>query len=339
MTSMTAALPSRHSTLLAPISLTLGIGTSLVAASDALPTGAARLVVLTIGLSLAFHGYQSLGRMRWGLDWDPVFWLASAWIVLVIGLAVLAPLLPFDDYQDTVSGMQNPSLASPDLFSRHPLGTDVSGLDLAARIVYGARVSLMLSIIAALTGLVVGGLIGMVAGLWRGGVDATIGVVNDALLAFPGLVLLLAIASVLPRNSFNIAIALGILAIPINVRISRANTLKVAEESFVEASRTMGFSRLRILIRDVMPNVVPSLVTYALILMALLLVAEASLSYLGLGVQLPTPSWGNMVAEGDGGRFLKAPHVVLVPGIALFLSVFSFNIVGDRLRRKWELDG
>lgn len=315
-----------------------GLTVAIVAAGDVLGSGALRGALLVLGLVAAYRGYRGVGRRAWGSEWDALYWLSMSWIVLVVLVAVLAPLLPLDGYKDTVLGLDNPSLATPNLFSAHPLGTDVSGLDLLSRVVYGARVSLLMAIVAALLGLVIGGFIGMVAGLWRGRTDGVVGLLNDSLLAFPPLVLLLAMAAVMPRNAFNIAIALGILAIPVNVRLSRANTLAIAEEKYVEASRVMGFSRLRVLFRDVMPNVVPALVTYALLLMALLLVAEASLSYLGLGVQLPLPSWGNMIAEGDDGRFARAPHIVMVPGAALFLSVLAFNIVGDRLRRKWDLN-
>ena len=190
-----------------------------------------------------------------------------------------------------------------------------------------------------LIGLVVGGLIGMISGYLGGKVDWALGILNNTLLAFPPLVLLLALATVMERDARNIAIALGILAIPVNVRLARANTLAVAEQGFVTAARAMGASRRRVLFKELLPNVAPPLVSYGLVLMALLIVAESSLSYLGLGVQPPNPSWGNMIAEGNGGQFENYPHVVLVPGLVVFLTVFAFNLVGGRARSRWDRVG
>jgi peptide/nickel transport system permease protein len=175
-----------------------------------------------------------------------------------------------------------------------------------------------------------------VAGTRRGWLDRALSTANNAFLAFPPLVLLLALAAVMERDSRNIALALGALSIPVNLRLARANAMTVAQEEFVEAARVMGASRTRIVIREILPNVLPPLLSYALIVMAVLLVAEASLSYLGLGVQAPEPSWGNMIAEGEGGMFEDHPHLVLVPGGAMFATVLAFNLVGERLRQKWE---
>jgi peptide/nickel transport system permease protein len=270
---------------------------------------------------------------------DVALWLAAAWIVVLVVAAVAAPLLPLGEHRDTAATLAEPALARPALLSEHPLGTNNLGLDELARVVYGARASLLMALLASAIGLVVGGAVGIVAGAQRGWLDRALSTVNNAFLAFPPLVLLLAFAAVMERDARNIALALGALSIPVNLRLARANAMTVAQEEFVEAARVMGASRPRILVREILPNVLPQLLSYALIVMAVLLVAEASLSYLGLGVQPPDPSWGNMMAEGDGGMFEENPHLVLVPGGAMFTTVLAFNLVGERLRQRWDTHG
>lgn len=299
----------------------------------------ARLVVVVAGAAAAYRGYGGVGRALRGPDWDAALWLSAAWIAVLVVAAVAAPQLPLGEHRDTAAALTEPSLLRPNLFGEHPLGTNNFGLDQLSRVVYGARASLLMALSASAIGLVVGGAIGIVAGTGRGWVDRVVSTANNSLLAFPPLVLLLALASVMERDSRNIALALGALSIPVNIRLARANAMTVAQEEFVQAARVMGASRPRILVREVLPNVVPALLSYALIVMAVLLVAEASLSYLGLGVQAPDPSWGNMIAEGEGGMFEDHPHLVLVPGGAMFATVLGFNLVGERLRQRWDRHG
>nr|WP_249420089.1 ABC transporter permease [Rhabdothermincola salaria] len=179
-----------------------------------------------------------------------------------------------------------------------------------------------------------GGTFGLISGYLRGASDAVIGVVTNVLLAFPPLVLLLALAAVLPRTSRNQALALALLVIPINVRLARATTLSFAQREFVLAARAIGAKRRRIMIGELLPNVFVPLFSYAFIVIAVLIVAEASLSFLGLGIPPPSPTWGNMIAEGRNGVFEREPHLVLVPAGALFLTVLSFNLVGERMRAR-----
>ncbi len=299
---------------------------------------AVRTVLTLAGLLTAYRALAIAVRIRHPHA-DVGMWLASTWLALLVTTALIAPWLPLGEHKDTVKGLREKPFLRPDLLSEHPLGTNNYGLDLLARVVYGARATLLMALFAAAVGVVVGGLIGMIAGYLRGTTEWSIGILNNTMLAFPPLVLLLALATVMKHDPRNIAVALGILAIPINIRLARANTLAVAEQGFVTAARAMGAGRRRVLFRELLPNVAPPLVSYALILMAVLVVAEASLSYLGLGVQAPNPSWGNMIAEGNGGVFEKNPHVVLVPGTVVFLTVFAFNLVGGRARQRWDRVG
>src|SRR5690606_38697477 len=220
--------------------------------------------------------------------------------------------------------LTSPSYAQPSLFSDHPLGTNNFGLDLLARSVYGARYSLVVAISAVLIGMIVGGAIGVLAGYFGGWIDRIVGVLTNSLLAVPSLILLIALASVLETNLRNISFALAILAIPSMARIARANTLVFSQREFVLAARAMGATRLRVMVRQIAPTVILPLASMGMVLISAMIVAEASLSFLGLGIQPPTPTWGNMIAEGQGTVFEQYPHIVWVPGLFLFLTVFSF---------------
>jgi peptide/nickel transport system permease protein len=297
-----------------------------------------RVVLVIVGL-VAVYQAITIGVHHFKPHADVAFGLSAIWLVGLVSAAILAPLLPLGEHKDTAKALREPSLLRPDLLSDHPFGTNNFSLDILSRVIYGARASLLMALAAVVIGLVVGGLIGMVSGYLGGKADWAIGILNNTLLAFPPLVLLLALATVMERDARNIALALGILAIPVNVRLARANTLAVAEQGFVTAARAMGASRRRVLFKELLPNVAPPLVSYGLVLMALLIVAESSLSFLGLGVQPPSPSWGNMISEGNGGQFEQYPHVVIVPGVVVFLTVFAFNLVGGRARSKWDKVG
>ncbi|WP_007024844.1 ABC transporter permease, partial [Saccharomonospora iraqiensis] len=270
---------------------------------------------------------------------DTAAWLCGAWVVLLVVGAVAAPLLPLAEHRDLTETMTAPALARPDLFGPHPLGTNNFGLDLLARLLYGARASLVVSVGAVLIGMIVGGAVGVLAGYFRRLTDSVVGVLTNSLLAVPPLILLIALATVLEPNLRNIAFALSVLALPGMIRLARASTLAVAQREFVLAAESMGASRLRVMTRELVPNVLPPLASYGMVMVSVLIVAEASLSFLGLGIQQPEPSWGNMIAEGQGDTFADHPHLVLVPGIALFLTVFSFNLLGEKARKRWDPRG
>ncbi|MFD7064141.1 ABC transporter permease [Streptomyces sp. NPDC059906] len=296
----------------------------------------AKAAVALLGLGLLLAGASRLGKVWAGPGFDVVFWFGAAWLLL-LGLAILcAPWLPLAEDRDVASTVAEPVFATPTFTGGHPLGTNAFGLDLLARSLYGARSSLLISLSAVALGTVVGGAIGMVAGYFRRSVDRAVGIATNSLLAVPPLILLIALATVLQPHLRNVAFSLALLTIPGMVRLARATTMAYANREFVVAARAMGATRTRILLRELLPNVLLPVLSLAVVMISVLIVAEASLSFLGLGIQPPEPTWGNMIAEGEGRVFEEHPHIVLVPGAFLFLTVFAFNIVGEKARGRWD---
>ncbi|QKG21960.1 ABC transporter permease [Actinomadura verrucosospora] len=299
--------------------------------------GWTQAAAVVAGLAGAYTGLNAAGRAVFGGSFDLMFWLCAAWLAVLVVAAVAAPVLPLGEHQDIVKTLDTPGMAVPDLSTAHPLGTNNFGLDLLSRVVYGARSSLVVSLGAVAIGMVVGGAAGIAAGYFRRGADATVGVLTNSLLAVPPLILLIALGTVLEPNLRNIAVALSLLAIPGMIRMARASTMAFAQREFVVAAEAMGASRWRVMTRELLPNVVLPLASYGMVMVSVLIVAEASLSFLGLGVQPPAPSWGNMIAEGqENDAFTTYPHIVLVPGVALFLTVFAFNLIGEKARKRWD---
>lgn len=258
-----------------------------------------------------------------------LFWCAAGWLAIVVVTTIFAPLLPLAD----PSAQDYAAVAQPPGTAGHLLGTDSLGRDLLSRAVFGARISLVVTLSAVSVGILVGGLLGMLAGFFRGWLEKAIMAATDALMAFPALVLLLALMATLGSSVRNLVIGLGILGIPAFVRLTRANTLAYSQREFVVAARSLGAVNRRVLSREILPNILPAVGAYAFIVIALLIVAEGSLSFLGAGVPPPASSWGLMIAEGrDSLR--TTPWVSFVPGVFMFLTVLSFNLIGDRLREK-----
>jgi peptide/nickel transport system permease protein len=265
--------------------------------------------------------------------------LAIAWLVIVTAAALLAPVLPLDDPNDTVASIarQGPGTEG------HILGGDGLGRDLLSRVVWGARASLLLSVSAVALGLVVGGFLGLVAGYFRGRSDTVLTGVFDVLLSFPQLILALTLVTVFAgagvssgRRMLWLILALGIVSIPVLARITRANTLSWSQREFVMAARAMGARNRSIMFGEVLPNVLPAMFSIALLGVAVVIVAEGGLSLLGVGVQLPTPSWGNIIAEGRAD-LRDAPHIVLIPTVAIFLTVLALNYLGDVVRARFDV--
>jgi peptide/nickel transport system permease protein len=281
------------------------------------------------GLGVMFKAIDALCVTHFGEEFQTGIWLAGLWVALVIVLAVLAPILPFE--KPTAVPQDPQFLLRPDLFSSHPLGTDALGRDYFSRIVYGARISLLVGVGCTLVGLTLGTTIGLLAGFYRGKLDGVVRLVTDALLAFPPLVFLLALVAFLRPGLKTMFIAFAILTVPTIIRLSRASTLQVAQREFVQAESGLGASKSRIIRREVLPNVLMPLMAYAMVFVAALIVAEASLSFLGLGITEPTPSWGNMIAASQT-IVQQHPHTLLVPSIVLLLTVFSFNRLGEAAR-------
>jgi len=257
-------------------------------------------------------------------------WLSVAWVLLIFGVALLADWLPIPppNSMDFAAAEQGPSKA-------HLLGADLDGRDLLSRIAHGARVSLTVSLVAPAIGLLGGSLLGLLAAYYAGALRVVILAVTDAMLAFPSLVFALGLTAVLGPSLRNVTIALGIMSIPAFARIARANALPLIGREFVLAARTAGASDAYIMLREILPNMVMALLTYALTMMSIMIVAEGSLSFLGVGVRPPTPSWGGMIAEGREA-LERVPHVSLIPAAVMFLTVLSLNLIGDHLRQRHE---
>jgi peptide/nickel transport system permease protein len=302
-----------------------------------------KIVLVLAGLVALFIAIDRIAKAIKGEQFDTGLNLCFLWIFLILFGAIFADLLPLAEHQDTTKTITVPGNARPDLFSEHPLGTNNFSLDLFARSIYGARVSLLTATFAVMLSLIIGGTIGMLAGYFRGWLDVVIGLLTDSVLAFPALILLIAIITVLGRPDqmgeaiVKVGVSLAIVGMPTMTRLSRANTLVFAQREFVLSARSMGARNFRIIFREIMPNVALPLLSYAFIVVAVLIVAEGSLSFLGLGLKPPKPTWGNMIAEGQQANVLKQyPHIPMVPGVVMFLTVYSFNRVGEWARSKWD---
>lgn len=219
----------------------------------------------------------------------------------------------------------------------HWLGTDVLSRDAFARIIHGGFVSLVVALTAVAFGVVIGGLLGSFAGYVRGYAETTIMSAIDVILAFPALILLLAMVSIFQvRSLLVISLVIGFLSIPAYTRIARANALALSSREFVHAAQAIGTKRFTILMREIIPNVLPALIAYALVQAAAVIVVEGTLSFLGLSVQLPEPTWGNMINEGRG-EIRQTVLPVLWPSLFLTMTVLALNQVGDWLRSKSEV--
>jgi peptide/nickel transport system permease protein len=217
----------------------------------------------------------------------------------------------------------------------HPLGTDSNGNDVWSRILYGGRSSLEVGIAVNLLGLLVGGGLGTLSGYVGGRLDTVIMRVLDVLIAFPSLVLTLAVAQSLGPSQLNTIFALAFFSVPAFARIARAATLRLRERPFMVAAKLCGTRTPRILFRHITPNIAPQLITFAMLGMGVIIVIEGALSFLGLGIPPPNPSWGNMIS--DGQQSLSAtPMLVVWPCVALFLTVLAFNLLGEMLRDRWS---
>lgn len=291
--------------------------------------------VVVAGIVACWFGIDAALAIVFGHRVETGVWLSGAWVAAVVLAAVFADLLPLAEAEDVSKTLTTPTRLRPDLLSAHPLGTDVQGLDILGGVIYGARVSLQVGVLAVAIGTVVGGLIGVASGYFRGRLDAAIGLATDSMLAFPPLILLLAVVSAVDPSVPVIAASLAVLGIPTYVRLARANTMAFAQREFVMAARAIGARPSRIIMRELVPNVIRPLLSYSFIIIAVLIVAEASLSFLGVGIQRPTPTWGNMISAGQG-EIQTTPHLVFVPGAVMFITVFALNRLGDKARQVFD---
>ena len=261
-----------------------------------------------------------------------IFWLALGWLGIVTVLAVTATFLPL---KDPIKTNVLYKLSGPGE-NGFLLGSDGLGRDIMARLVHGSRVSLIVAFSAVAIGMVVGGTLGLTVGYFRGWLERAVMTLMDIILAFPGLVILLALLAYVGQSLTVIVMVIGLLSVPAYTRVSRANTLAVAQREFVLAARAMGAKNKRIIFRELLPNVVLPVAAFGLLAVGVIIVLEGTLSFLGLSVPQPTPTWGSMIAEGR--RHLgEAPHVALIPSVVMFLTVLSLNFVGDSLRSRYDV--
>jgi len=252
--------------------------------------------------------------------------LGAALVALLVGAAVLAPWLADrgPSQQDLRARLQPPSLT-------HPFGTDEFGRSLYSRVLHGARVSLLTGLIPVVAALVVGSSLGLLAGFFGGRLEGAIMRVMDVLLAFPSLLLALAVVGTLGPGLVNAVIAIAVVEIPQYARLVRSVVLGTREEDYVQAARALGAGNARLMLRHVLPSAVGPIVVQATLGIGFAILAMAGLSFLGLGVQPPTADWGEMLARGR--RFLpEATWLMVFPGVAVSLTVLAFNLLGDGLR-------
>ncbi len=268
-------------------------------------------------------------QIAWAFQQDPRLWFGVVLLVYIIA-AIFAPMIsPYSPlaYHPSIA-TQGPSLA-------HLLGTDSLGRDQLSRIIYGTRISLSVGIVSILLGGISGTILGVIAAYFKGWVDQVITMIVDAILSFPSIVLALAIVAALGPSIINLALALAFVRIPVYGRIARGQTLQVATQDYVTAAITSGTRTTKILWRHILPNIFSPLLVQATISISLAILDESVLSFLGLGVQPPTPEWGAMI--NDAQTYLTSdPWMMLGPALAIILVVLSLNLLGDAIRDRLD---
>lgn len=250
-------------------------------------------------------------------------------IVIIIGLIFMALFAPFLATYDPVK--QNLVDSELPMFSNgHWLGTDNYGRDVWSRIVYGSRISLIVGMTAVALGLLGGIVLGLLGGYYKK-LDGIIMRIVDLLFSFPGILLAMLIIAILGTSLINVAIAISIWSIPSCARIVRGSVLSIKQKEYIMALKSLGASDLRIMVRHILPNAFAPIIVFATMRMGTAILSTASLSYLGLGAQPPSPEWGAMISQGQNYMW-TSPHLTIIPGIAIMLTVFAFNVVGDGLR-------
>ena len=258
-------------------------------------------------------------------------WVPAGFLILVVLICFFFPL--FGTLLDPTKS--DPIAANLPLFSPgHILGTDPIGFDTLSRLIYGGRLSMQVGLGAAFLGLMIGGTLGIIAGYYGGWLDTVLSRFLDIFLAFPSLVLAMTIATYLGQSVINVIWAISFFSIPAFARLARASAQRQREQTFVTAARLCGTRSPRLILGHIVPNVLPELFTYALISVAHAVLIEAALSFLGLGVRPPAPSWGTMIAIGQQNIYTNQT-LLLVPSLALLFTIMSLNVLGDALRARW----
>ena len=269
--------------------------------------------------------WRRLARLRGGMA-------AAGVLLLIIATAVFAPLIaPYDPLAVDIRHRLSPPAWMEHGTAEHLLGTDQVGRDLLARMIYGGRVSLVVAVASVIISATIGVLLGLGAGYFGGNTDWTIMTVINVMLTFPFVLLALAVIAVLGPSLINMIFVLGVAGWPIYARVVRAETLAIREREFVLAGRALGMSHGRIVFRQILPNLVSTIVVIATLQVAQVIILESFLSFLGLGVQPPTPAWGNMLGEGRL-YMLNSWWIATFPGLAIFLTTLVINLMGNALR-------
>ncbi len=271
-------------------------------------------------------------KSRWGMAWFLAkrYPLGGVGLAVVLGFILVALFAPYITWYDPLSTNPPISLAAPS--ADHPMGADFMGRDLYSRVAYGARTSLVVAFGATILGVLLGVLIGLASGYLGGTIDLVVQRFIDMLQALPTLILAMAMAAALGPSLTNTMIAIAIPKLPSIARVIRANTLSLREMPFVEAARAMGMSEMRIALRHILPNTLAPLIVLATAGLGSAILVEASLSFLGLGVPEPHPSWGRMLSESAAEYARTAPWLVIFPGLAITAAVFGTNLLGDAMR-------
>ncbi|OZC53663.1 hypothetical protein CH267_15780 [Rhodococcus sp. 06-621-2] len=258
-----------------------------------------------------------------------IAWIALGWLALLVLVALLADLLPLPDPTAPVGP---PSL--PPLSADGPLfGTDSVGRSVSARLVHGARISLLVGVGATVIAAVLGTMLGLCAAYLRGRTERVVALLTDTVMAFPPLLVLLALAVVTTPGVLTLVLALGILFVPPFLRIVKAAALAEMGKEYIMSARVLGAPHLRVISRDLLPNCLPALASYSVIVLANVVVIEGSLSFLGVGIPPPAPSWGSMIAAGKD-NLSDSPFLIALPCLAIFLTVFALNSLGDHVRNR-----
>jgi peptide/nickel transport system permease protein len=278
--------------------------------------------------SARVHDVTDAGRRS--RNW--LFRISVGWLVLVALVVVLGEWLPFVDdpnARDASAIKQGPSW-------EHWFGTGTFGQDIFSRVVVGGRISLFVGATVTTIGILLGGLLGLLAGYLRGWTDSAVRLLINVTLSIPALLLVIFIVTINDQSLWSVIIAVSLLAIPSLARIVRASTLQVAERDYVKAAQVLGVKRGSILFREVLPNVMPTLVSFAFLTFGIILVVESSLSFLSLSVEQPAITWGSIIAEGRI-KFDETPYMVFLPGLVLFLTVLGLNVVGDQMLKRFDI--
>jgi peptide/nickel transport system permease protein len=264
------------------------------------------------------------------------FILAVGWLLLVVGIVMLGGI-----FGDALPFLQDPNEINQDALNagpswQYPFGNASFGEDILSQVVEGGMISMRIAIFVTMLGIVIGGGMGLIAGYYRGFVDSLVRLVINVTLSVPALLLVIFIVTIRSQSEATVIFALTLLAVPALARIVRASTLQVADREFVKAAEVLGVKRYMILLREVLPNVMPTLISFAFLTTGIIIVVESTLSFLGLSVESPAITWGSIIAKGRI-KFADTPHMVVMPSLVIFLTVLSLNFVGDQLLKRFDI--